>query len=128
MSKTEGQGSGDNARRRRSWSLEEKRRIVAESCEPGASVSKVARHHDLNTNMLFTWRRQLGLGMPVPRDEAVSFVPAMIPAEPVPEKTAVASGPAGRMEIVFPSGARLIFGSDVDAGALGRVIKILVPR
>ena len=108
--------------------MEEKRRIVAESCEPGASVSKVARQHDLNTNMLFTWRRQLGLGMPVPRDEAVSFVPAMITAEPVPEKTAVASGPAGRMEIVFPSGARLIFGSDVDAGALGRVIKILVPR
>jgi transposase len=126
MSKTEGQGSGDSARRRRSWSLEEKRRIVAESCEAGASVSKVARHHDLNTNMLFTWRRQLGT--PVPRDEAVSFVPAMITAEPVPEKTAVASGPAGRMEIVFPSGARLIFGSDVDAGALGRVIKILVPR
>lgn len=33
-----------------------------------------------------------------------------------------------REKIVFPSGARLIFGSDVDAGALGRVIKILVPR
>ena len=43
---------------RRSWSAEEKRRIVEESLRPGASVSVVARRHDLNANLLFTWRRQ----------------------------------------------------------------------
>ena len=42
---------------RRRWSEAEKRRIVAESYEPGVSVSVVARRHDLNTNQLFTWRR-----------------------------------------------------------------------
>ena len=46
-------------RRRRSWSLEEKRRIVAETFAPGASVSVVVRRHDRNANMLFTWRREL---------------------------------------------------------------------
>jgi Transposase/IS66 Orf2 like protein len=45
---------------RRRWSEEERRRIVAESFEPGASVSVVARRHDLNTNLLFTWRRRYG--------------------------------------------------------------------
>jgi hypothetical protein len=45
-------------RRRRQWSAAEKRRIVAEADEPGASVSVVARRYDLNTNMLFTWRRE----------------------------------------------------------------------
>jgi transposase len=42
------------ALRRRSWSLEEKRRIVDESVEVGASIAEVARRHDLNTNQLFT--------------------------------------------------------------------------
>ena len=43
---------------RRLWSDAEKRRIVAESYQPGISVSVVARRHDLNTNQLFAWRRQ----------------------------------------------------------------------
>jgi transposase len=47
------------SRRRRSYSLEEKQQLVAESYEPGASVSLVARRHDINANLLFTWRRQM---------------------------------------------------------------------
>jgi transposase len=31
---------------------------LAETLEPGASMSMVARRHDVNANMLFTWRRQ----------------------------------------------------------------------
>ena len=66
--------------RRRVWSLEEKQRIVGESLEPGASVSLVARRHDINTNMLFTWRRQLG-GGEAAGGQPVTFVPAEITAE-----------------------------------------------
>lgn len=40
------------------WSEAEKRRIVAESYQPGVSVSVVARRHDQKTNRLFTWRRR----------------------------------------------------------------------
>jgi len=36
-----------------------KRQIVAETQEPGASVSVVARRHDVNANQLFKWRREM---------------------------------------------------------------------
>ena len=37
-------------RPRRRWPVAEKRRIVLESFEAGASVSVVARRHDVNAN------------------------------------------------------------------------------
>src|SRR6202044_460839 len=45
------------ARRRRFWSSDEKRRMVAESLMPGASVAMVAQRYGVNANLLFTWRR-----------------------------------------------------------------------
>jgi len=47
---------------RRSWSKQERRQIVEETLTPGASVSLVARAHDVNTNQLFKWRRQYRKG------------------------------------------------------------------
>ena len=44
-------------RRRRRWSEARKRLIVAESYQPGVSVSVVARRHDVNANLVFSWRR-----------------------------------------------------------------------
>ena len=73
----------DGKLRRRLWSADEKRRIVAEAAAPGASISVVARRHDVNANMVFTWRRQLGAGMPGSRDSATTFVPAVIGRAPV---------------------------------------------
>jgi transposase-like protein len=49
-----------SAGRRRFWSSDEKRRMVAESLGPGASVSKVAQRYGVNANLLFTWRRRDG--------------------------------------------------------------------
>ena len=43
-------------RKRRSYAKAFKRRVVAETLEPGASVAAVARQHGLNTNMVFLWR------------------------------------------------------------------------
>lgn len=48
-------------RRRREYSDGFKRRVVALSLEPGASVSQVAQRHGINTNLLFTWRRDPAL-------------------------------------------------------------------
>jgi len=62
-------------RRRRSYSEDEKQRLVAESCEPGASVSSVAQRHAINANLLFTWRRQM---RPLPTAEATT---ELIPVE-----------------------------------------------
>jgi transposase len=46
-------------RSRRTWSPEEKQRIVAEAVRPGASVADIARRHGLNANLVFTWRRTM---------------------------------------------------------------------
>ena len=45
--------------RRRRWSDEVKRRIVAESCAPGAVVSDVARRHGISPQQLSAWRKAL---------------------------------------------------------------------
>src|SRR3954465_5693611 len=42
---------------RRNWSDASKRQIVAETLEPGSSVSIVARRHAANANQLLKWRR-----------------------------------------------------------------------
>jgi transposase len=49
-----GSSEARGPRRRRFWSSDEKRRIVAESLEPGASMSKVAQRYGVNANLLFT--------------------------------------------------------------------------
>jgi transposase len=50
-------GSG----RRRSWSADQKERIVAETLSGEESVSAVARRHGLTPQQLFSWRRQAGI-------------------------------------------------------------------
>src|SRR3954452_7385558 len=67
---------------RRQYPLELKRRVVEETFAPGASVSVVARRHDLNANLVFEWRKQyrqgrLGNGKP---EAAAKRVP--VPALP----------------------------------------------
>jgi transposase len=117
--------------RRRQRSEEERRRIVAESFEPGASVSMVARRHDINTNLLFTWRRRYGTEVQGSVGSAM-FVPAVIANEAMEQAAApaqaVAVSIAGRMEIELPGGCRLIAGNDVDTAVLGRVIRALLHR
>jgi transposase-like protein len=40
---------------RRTWSVEERRRIVDEALSAGESVARVARRHGLNANLVFKW-------------------------------------------------------------------------
>ena len=44
--------------RRRGWTAEEKAQILAESFQPGASVSEVARRYGVNCGLLWTWRHE----------------------------------------------------------------------
>ncbi len=43
--------------RRGKYSVGFKKRVVAEALVPGASVTKIARAHGLNGNMIFGWRK-----------------------------------------------------------------------
>jgi len=47
---------------RRSWSGEQKQRIIEATLVPGASVAEVARQYEVNANLLFKWLRQAGRG------------------------------------------------------------------
>jgi transposase len=89
----------------------------------------VARRHDVNTNLLFTWRRRYGTEVQG-SGESATFVPAMIANDAIVQTAApaVAGSIAGRMEIELPGGCRLIAGNDVDTAVLGRVIRALLHR
>jgi transposase len=124
-----GFAEGQGARRRRVWSGDEKRRMIAETLAPGASVSKVAQRYGVNANLLFPWRRQEAQAAMSGISEPVKLLPVTVTdAEPRRAVPVVSSGPAGRMEIVLGGGERIIVGADVDATALARVVKALTRR
>ena len=108
------------ARRRRFWSGEEKQKIVAEALAPGALMAEVARRHDVNPNLLFTWRRKARSKQEAKGSGAVELVPVVVTAE--------TASSASRLEIVLVSGERILVGADVDAGALARIVKALSRR
>ena len=119
---------------RRRWSEDDKRRLVAETFGPSATVHGVARRHGVNTSQLFTWRKQLRAGadrpLPtatVPGFAAVTIAPAALPA---PAADAVSSGTgtsSGSIEIELPGGQVRISGA-VDPTTVATVLRVLVGR
>lgn len=114
--------------RRRRWSAEEKARIVAETLEPSASVSGVARRWQVCPQQVFGWRRQARVEVPASSAELTSgplppFVPLLAEAAPV-EKVAVTapSSPLAAIEIKL-AGAAVRVMSGVDGELLTAVLR-----
>lgn len=121
-----GGGDGDPVgRKRRYWTADEKRRIVDESLIEGASIAEVARRHDVNANLVFTWRRRMGVE-PIEQAEAMPILPVTITMDATSDETEPAS--SGQMEIVLAAGDRILVWSDVETAALTRVLKALARR
>jgi len=101
--------------------------IVEETLLPGASVSRVARRHDVNANQVFYWRKlyregQLGSGtdtqlVPVKVANDRPVVEAVKEEDFVPR--------SGTLEIKLLKGTLRIFGA-VDVMALRAAIECLV--
>jgi transposase len=109
--------------RRREWPEALKRQMIAETLEPGASVSIVARRHDVNTNQLFKWRREL-LPKAVPAVfEGSTMVPVEIAAEQPRHRRR--ADRKGIIEIEFGSGARVSLRGEVVPAVLRQVIELL---
>jgi transposase len=107
-----------SATKRRQYSEALKRQMVAETQVPGASVSIVARGHDVNSNQLFRWRRQL-----LPK--AVVASGAMVPVAVAPDKGRPRrTDRDGVIEIAFGCGARVRVRGEVSSETL-RVIELL---
>lgn len=123
-------------RKRRNWTPAEKARIVAESAEPGANISAVARRWGINRGLLSIWRRQVGLVKAKAAPEmtpALQFVPITIAGEErhlehsgAGKKEAPAS--AGRVELEI-GGSRLVLTGSVDPALAAAIVGALrVPR
>jgi len=125
---------GKQKQRRRRFTLEHKRTIVEESMKPGASVSRVARDHDVNTNQVFKWRRLHERGLLGAGRKSVPMLPVRI-EHPATAGRIIVQGPdadvkpqratrTGSIEIEL-SGGRVTVQGAVDRAALRVVIKLL---
>ncbi len=125
------------AERRRSWSPERKREIVAESLEAGCRPGAVAQRHGISTGQLYTWRREM-LGVPraltrsePPRFASVTLAPRMddvAGTSPEPTLPLAPARPAGLIEILLPDGLSVRVDAEVDVRALRRVLAALGAR
>lgn len=111
--------------KRRRWPDAVKRKLVAATLEPGASVSIVARRHDLNANMLFKWRRELMVaGQASSTSPAGLMQVAVVPDAPVIPGGVVEPKPTtekpatGSIEIALSGGVRVRIEGTVDPAAV----------
>src|ERR1700686_1016590 len=108
--------SSHTKRRRRT--IEEKRRIVEETLEAGASVARVARRHAVNANQVFYWRKKYREGR-LGKGRSSNLLPVAVSDIPWSKQVRGASSRCslGAMEIKLPKGQVRITGS-VEAEAL----------
>ncbi len=124
--------------RRRSWSSEEKVRLVGEVAERG--VAEVARRYEVCRSLLYRWRRQMRRGelattagfVPVrvaPEVPAVRETKDELPAAPAPPESTLGTGaPLGLVEIVLGNGRVLRVAERIDPAVLARLAAALDRR
>jgi len=110
--------------KRRRRTVEEKRRIVEETLEAGASVARVARRHAINANQVFYWRKQYReerLG----KNQSSKLLPVTL-SDPKSGRAGRACSPftVGTMEIKLAKGTLRVAGS-VDVVVLRMAIECL---
>jgi len=128
--------------RRRVWTTEQKRDIVAESLDSGTTPTEVGRKYGITSGQLYTWRRQMLAGRldEAPRS-APSFARVEVVAaprqleapepgasnpEPAPPPASTGSlRPDGLIEIALPDGISVRVDAQVDSRALRRVLAAL---
>ena len=105
--------------RRRRWSAEEKARIIAETLEPGARVSEIARRWQVCPQQVFGWRRQARLDLSGSRTEpAACSLPPFVPL-------VAAAAPKAKVAVPTPASAAIeikLAGAAVAAGWSGRPV------
>jgi transposase len=120
--------------RRRRWSLEEKRRIVEESTEPGAVMRAVAARNGVCESLLYAWRRQMRDGVLL-ESETPAFVPVRVFGTPMNAMLSTSEServPSTRsetrsdlIEIELGGGRQVRVGRDVNLAALRCVLTAL---
>ena len=118
---------------RRRWTEEDKRRLVAETIGPGATVHGVARRHGVSPSQLFAWRKlyQVGAGLKrsVPTLPSVpGFAAVEIAPTTPPSVGDVVPAPSGLIEIELAGGDRVRISGAPDPGVVSAALRALVGR
>lgn len=109
------------AHKRRYRSKRERREVVEETLQPGASVAVIARRHGVNANQVFHWRKLYREGRLDVEPAAAQLVPVRI-AEVVSAAQAPAKLCAGVIVVEFGR-ARVRIEGSVDAESLRLVLE-----
>jgi transposase len=121
---------------RNRWSVEEKRRIVELTLEPGASVARVAQAEGVNANQVFQWRRAYRNGelrsdgspsalLPVVIGSAAVSVPEMAPERGSAGVEAGLVQPSGAIHIELPGRAMISVERGADRALLRTILESL---
>src|ERR1700727_97868 len=110
------------AAKRRYRSNQERRQIVEETLQPGASVAVIARQHGVNANQVFHWRKLYREGRLEVGPEAAQLVPVRI-SEAVSGEQAPTKFYAGVI-VVNPGRARI----RVEGAAEADSLRLLLER
>jgi transposase len=109
----------------------ERRRVVEETFEAGASVARVALKYGVNANQVFQWRRLYRDGkLGVPPEGAMKLLPVSVAddQEPAkPEPTEVSSSSCGAIHIELPGEVRISLEGVVDPAIVRVVLMSLRP-
>jgi transposase len=108
------------------WPEDVKRRIVEETLEPGASVSIVARRHDVNANQVFGWRQRYRKELANCKQVPVGIIPVGVIGEASLNKSEARPGATSKLiEIELGNGTKVRIDGDVRIPVLQCVLKML---
>ena len=114
---------------RRRRSAVERRGIVEETLEAGASVARVALKYGVNANQVFQWRRMYRDGrLGAPAQPAMKLLPVSVVEEqaiPKSELTEVVPERCGAIHIELPGAVRISLEGSVDPAVVRAVLKSL---
>ena len=110
-------------KKRQKRSVEEKRRIVEETLEAGASVARVARRHAVNANQVFYWRKKYREGRLGKGPSSKLLLVTL--SDSTCDKSASWSSAVGSLEIELSKGTVRVAGN-VDVVVLCTAIECLL--
>jgi transposase len=117
---------------RRSYTPEEKARLLTEAAVPGARVLLVAQRHGVSPSLMYRWRRQAeGRAVRKASPRPPAFVPLLLDGgKPASGSAPPARPPEGdgleaQVEVVLRNGRLLRVGVGADAAAVARLAAAL---
>jgi transposase len=117
-----------SGKRRRSWTVEVKRRIAEEGFEGNASVAQLSQKYAVNANQIFQWRKKYGEGR-LENSTSINLLPVTVSKEVVVRAANPGSrscqATAGTLQIELPKGTLRIAGS-VDLVVLRTALECLL--